>query len=156
MSILVSPHIRRTYSHEAREFKRLSQKIATSIAAGGDGHPYVGQRQRVMQHADEKLTELSNLLDEELAGESYMFIYAPEGYDPDDIDTDLEGVRATEKIEKLMKEKNFKVAQYNGETSGQMRKVLQTKLAEKELDALISMKCLNQALTCHKQDLAYF
>ena len=132
--------------HEAREFKRLSQKIATSIAAGGDGHPHVGQRQRVMQHADEKLTELSNLLDEELAGKSYMFIYAPEGYDPDDIDTDLEGVRATEKIEKLMKEKDFKVAQYNGETSGQMRKVLQTKLAEKELDALISMKCLNQGV----------
>ena len=132
--------------HEAREFKRLSQKIATSMAAGGDGHPYVGQRQRVMQHADEKLSELSVLLEGELKDESYMFIYAPEGFDPDDIDTDYEGIRATEKIEEIMEAKGFKVEQYNGETSGQMRKVLQTKLAEKELDALISMKCLNQGV----------
>tara|TARA_Y100001958_G_C21244179_1_gene573280 strand:- start:1297 stop:3624 length:2328 start_codon:yes stop_codon:yes gene_type:complete len=141
---------------ETKEFRRLSKLIAGNMDAGGEGHPHVGQRQRLMQHADEKMDELRILLQDELAGKSHMFFYSPEGFDPGDKGTSEEGVRATEKIEAMMRENGFKVAQYNGETEREERKVLQKELANGDIDALISMKCLNQGIDVPEARIGVF
>ncbi len=144
---------------ETRQFQEYSKKIAQAMHAGGEGHPWVGRRQRVMQHADEKLMALDSLLDTKLKDQSYMFMYSPEGYDPDDEerpDDELAGIKATEKIEKLMKDKGYKVSQYNGDTKMRDRKILQEKLAKGDLDALISMKCLNQGIDVPEARIGVF
>ena len=55
-----------------------------------------------------------------------------------------------------MKDKGYKVSQYNGDTKMRDRKILQEKLAKGDLDALISMKCLNQGIDVPEARIGVF
>ena len=139
-------------SDEHKMWKKLSAKIAAASQNEDALMAAAGKRNRVMQHADHKLSELKKILETDLVGENLMFIYSPEGWDPDDAENDEENRRGIEKIRDIMEEKGYKVALYDGSASTTKRKALQTSLKNEEIDALISMKCLDQGIDVPQQN----
>jgi superfamily II DNA or RNA helicase len=128
---------------ELAEYRALSARIAGAFAKGDEDAVarFVRLRARLTQHAAAKLPTLSSLMAGGLRNRSHQIVYVAEGKSPD---TDLKQLQEVEAM--LQGEFGMKVARYFGETDSADRHVLQDRLADGNLQALIAMKCLDEGV----------
>lgn len=128
---------------ELREYRLLSAKLAAAFG-GGDQNSIdalIRQRQRLIQHASGKLTQLRTLMSGGLSMLGQQLVYVAEGKNPD---TDI---RQISEVEEMMRQEyGMRVARYFGKTDSDERLALQGRLARGELQALIAMKCLDEGV----------
>lgn len=128
---------------ELNEYRAVSAKIAGAYAQGDEeaAEKFIRQRTRLTQHAAGKLTCLRTLMAEGLCHRSHQIIYVAEGKNPD---TETKQLADVDKM--LRDEFGMKVARYYGETEPANREILQQRLADGDLQALIAMKCLDEGV----------
>ncbi|MGW4014766.1 DEAD/DEAH box helicase family protein [Rhodococcus ruber] len=130
-------------SEEAREYKKISQRIAAAYARGEEevAERHIRARTRLTQHASNKVMLLRQLLRDGLSKEKHQLVYVAEGKNPD---TDIAQL---DEVEAIMREEfGMQVARYYGLTRGDRREDLQLALAAGDVQALIAMKCLDEGV----------
>jgi len=128
---------------ESREYKLISQRIASAYAQGNEevAERHIRARTRLTQHASNKITLLRQLLRDGLATDSHQLVYVAEGKNPE---TD---VAQLDTVEAIMREEFcMRVARYYGQTRDDDREDLQLALASGDIQALIAMKCLDEGV----------
>ncbi|MGW5339851.1 DEAD/DEAH box helicase family protein [Rhodococcus pyridinivorans] len=130
-------------SEETREYKIISQRIASAYARGEEevAERHIRARTRLTQHASNKITLLRELLADGLSTETHQLVYVAEGKNPE---TD---VAQLDEVEALMRDEfGMRVARYYGPTPGDRREDLQLALASGDIQSLIAMKCLDEGV----------
>ncbi|QDV24629.1 helicase-related protein [Aureliella helgolandensis] len=128
---------------EAGEYRKLSARIAAAYA-GNDlqtAEKLIRFRNRLKQHAINKLSRLRELMRSGLKDQTHQIIYVAEGRHPE---SDLGQLDQVEQL--LRNEFDMKVARYYGETSSDQREALQQSLARGDIQALLAMKCLDEGV----------
>lgn len=128
---------------ESDDYRLLSAKIAAAYANDDmqSAEKYIRLRNRIKQHAVNKLVRLRELMESGLKSQSHQIIYVAEGSHPQ-----IE-LRQLDQVENLLRaECGMKVARYYGETSLEQRETLQRRLATGEIQALLAMKCLDEGV----------
>lgn len=128
---------------EADNYRRLSARIAAAYSSGNQQaiESLIRARNRLKQHAVNKIVRLRELMSGGLKNKSHQIIYVAEGRHPD---SDLSQLREIEHM--LTDEFKMKVAPYYGETSSEQREVLQKSLATGDVQSLLAMKCLDEGV----------
>jgi superfamily II DNA or RNA helicase len=128
---------------ELADYRALSARIAGAYAKGDEAaaERLIRLRTRLTQHASGKLAALGSLMSGGLSRRSQQIIYVAEGRSPD---TDL---KQLEEVELMLRDEfGMTVGRYFGETDPSDRAVLQDRLAQGEVQALIAMKCLDEGV----------
>lgn len=128
---------------EAEEYRKLSARIAAAYANDDlqAAEKFIRFRNRLKQHAVNKLVRLRELMRSGLKAQTHQIIYVAEGSHPE---SDLKQLDQVEQI--LQNEFDMKVARYFGETSSDQREALQQRLASGDIQALLAMKCLDEGV----------
>lgn len=137
------PHAISLTHEEAEKYRAISARIAAAFAAGDEerADQEIRRRTRLTQHAANKQVKLRQLMADGLRNETHQIIYVAEGASPD---TDLRQLDETERM--LRDEFGMRVDRYYGETDSSRREVLQRRLADGEIQALLAMKCLDEGV----------
>jgi superfamily II DNA or RNA helicase len=141
------PVIVRMSREELEKYKEYSAKIAAAIGGCcGSEDAFAGaeywliQRARLLGQAEAKIEALRELM-RTRADSCFNLVYVAEGTHP------ISDRRQIENVKQLLgSELKMKVQTYTGETSMLKRAELQLMLREKELQALIAMKCLDEGI----------
>ncbi|QDS88692.1 Type III restriction enzyme, res subunit [Rosistilla ulvae] len=130
-------------SDEADEYRKLSAKIAAAYARGDDqvAENFIRLRNRLKQHAVNKIVRLRELMQSGLSKKTHQIIYVAEGSRPE---SDIKQLDQVEQI--LRGDFDMRVARYYGETSTEQRDALQSSLAKGDVHALLAMKCLDEGV----------
>jgi superfamily II DNA or RNA helicase len=128
---------------EVDEYRKLSARLA--LAYANDDQQSVDrlirQRNRLKQHAVNKLVGLRELMAAGLKNQSHQIIYVAEGKHPE---SDL---RQLDEVEHILRDEfGMRIARYYGETSTEQRAILQKRLADGDIQALLAMKCLDEGV----------
>jgi superfamily II DNA or RNA helicase len=137
------PHRIELTIDEAERYRAISARIAAAFAARDDERAdrEIRARTRLTQHAANKQVQLRQLMADGLRNETHQIIYVAEGKNPE---TELQQLDETERM--LRDEFGMRVDRYYGKTDSDRREVLQRRLADGEIQALLAMKCLDEGV----------
>ena len=130
-------------AEEAEEYRKLSARIAAAYAKSDDqvAEKLIRLRNRLKQHAVNKIVRLMEIMESGLAQETHQIIYIAEGSHPESEMAQLD------QVEHMLRQQfGMKVARYYGETSSAQRDALQKALAKGDIQALLAMKCLDEGV----------
>lgn len=138
-----TPHFVELSALEQRRYKQLSQQIASAMAGSNEAalDRAIRARTRLIAHAEQKMTLLSQLLESGLSRLQHQLVYVAEGTPEGSSESQLRRVS-----QMLGLDFGMKIDTYTGETPKDERPVLQSRLATGELDALVAMKCLDEGV----------
>lgn len=128
---------------EAEEYRKLSAKIAAAYARDDEqaAENFIRLRNRLKQHAVNKIVRLRELMQSGLSKKTHQIVYVAEGSHPE---SDIKQLDQIEDI--LRSDFDMRVARYYGETSTEQRDALQHSLAKGDVQALLAMKCLDEGV----------
>lgn len=141
------PHLVSLTDEELEQYQELSVKIAKIVHQKNTQRNQVLEmllirRAKLLNNAENKLSVLSNLVDEQSDMDHTLFYCSPEQID----DT----------LKLLGLEKGLRVHRFTAEESAKERQQLLSDFAQKRLQALVAMKCLDEGVDVPNTHTAYF
>lgn len=141
------PIIIRLTNDELKKYRELSAKIAAMIGGSLDSEESLGaaeyllfERARLLGHAEEKIPALREIM-KPRRDSFFNLVYVAEGNHPITGDNQLD-----QTINVLGKELTMAVNTYTSETPAAERHTLQQMLRQKQLQALVAMRCLDEGI----------